>query len=185
MMPRQPSVPNLISTANAIGSPSLANPSGDRSACFLRSLAEVRLGLEPGSGEIVLEHLPDHFLEGDLGAPAQPGPGLAGVASQVGDLRRTEVRLVDLDVVLPVETDQPEGELHELADRPLDTGGDDVIIGFVLLQHHPHRLDVILGVAPVALGIEIPEPEFCGALGEDGGNAPGYLARHEVLAPTR
>src|SRR5438309_9190636 len=124
MMPRQPSVPNLISTANAIGSPSATNPNrraGNRSAGFRRPLAEVRLGLEPGSGEIVLEHLPDHFLEGDLGAPAQPGPGLAGVASQVGDFRRTEVRLVDLDVVLPVETDQPEGELHELADRPLDT----------------------------------------------------------------
>src|SRR5213082_3647516 len=188
MMPRQPSVPNLISTANAIVSPSATNPNrraGNRSAGFRRPLAEVRLGLEPGSGEVVLEHLPDHFLEGDLGTPSQPGPRLTGVAAQVGYLRGTEVRLVHFDVVLPVEADQPEGELYQLADRRLDTGGDDVIIGLVLLQHHPHCLDVILGVAPVALGIEIPEPEFCGALGDDGGNTTGHLARHEVLPATR
>src|SRR2546430_16727273 len=167
-MPRQPSVPNLIWTANAMGSPSATNPNrraGNRSAGFRRRLAQVRLGIEPGSGEVVLQDLTDHFLEGDLGAPAQPGSRLAGVATQVGNLRGTKVRLVHLDMVLPVEPDQPESELDQLADRPLDTGGDDVISGLVLLQHHPHRLDVILGLAPVALGIEIPEPEVWRELG--------------------
>src|SRR5256712_7850945 len=184
MMPRPPSVPNLISTANATASPSATNPSRDRSAGFCRPLAKIRLRFQPGGGEVVLEHLADHFLEGDLRPPAQPGPRLRGVAPQVGNFRGTEVRLVDLDVVLPVEADQPEGERDELQDRPLDPGGDDVIIGPVLLQHHPHRFDVVFGVAPIALGIEISEPESCGALGEDGGDTTGDLARHEVLAAT-
>src|SRR5438445_13584780 len=101
MMPRQPSVPNLISTANAIGSPSATNPNrraGNRAAGFRRPLAEVRLGLEPGSGGVGLQHLPDHFLEGDPGGQAQPGLRLAGVAGQVGSLRGTDVRLVALDL---------------------------------------------------------------------------------------
>src|SRR5438094_1384916 len=112
MMPRQPSVPNLISTANAIGSPSATNPNrraGNRSAGFRRPLAEVRLGLEPGSGEVVLQHLPDHFLEGDPGAPAQPGPLLAPVAAQVRYLRGTEVSVSDLRRGLPVAYRQPRG----------------------------------------------------------------------------
>src|SRR6202165_171245 len=113
-MPRHPSVPNLMSTAIAIGSPSPTNPSRDRSAGFCRTLAEVRLGLEPGGGEVVLEHLPDHLREGDGRPPAQPGACLAGVAAQVRDVRRTEVRLVHLDMVLPVEADQPEGEVRQL-----------------------------------------------------------------------
>src|SRR2546425_9158498 len=148
MMPRHPSVPNLISTANATASPSATNPSRDRSAGFCRPLAKVRLGFQPGGGEVVLEHLADHFLEGDLRSPAQPGPRLAGVAPHVGNFRGTEVRLVDLDVVLPVEADQPEDALHELQDHPLDSGGADVIIWPVLLQHHPHRFDIVFYMAP-------------------------------------
>src|SRR6266852_9915167 len=123
MMPRHPSVPNLISTVNAIGPHPATNPSRDGSAGFCRPLAEVRLGLEPGGGEVVLEHLPDHFRKGDGRPPAQRGTSLAGVAPQVRDVRRTEVRLVHLDMVLPVEADKPEGELRQLPNGPLDAGG--------------------------------------------------------------
>ena len=34
-------------------------------------------------------------------------------------------------------------------------GGDNVVIGLVLLEHHPHGPDVISGETPVALGFEI------------------------------
>src|SRR5216683_5391355 len=117
MMPLHPSVPNFISTAET-------NATRDRSAGFRRRLAEVRLGLEPRGGEVVLEHLPDHFGEGDRRTPAKLGARLARVTSEVGNFRRTEVRLVHLDMVLPVEPDQPEGELRQLTDGPLDAGGD-------------------------------------------------------------
>src|SRR5260370_36598037 len=98
MLPLHPSVPNFISTAET-------NATRDRSAGFRRRLAEVRLGLQPRGGEIVLEHLPDHFREGDRRTPAQLGASLAGGAAEVGNLRRTEVRLVHLDAVLPVAAD--------------------------------------------------------------------------------
>ena len=39
-------------------------------------------------------------------------------------------------------------------------GGDDVIVGLVLLQHQPHRLDVVAGEAPVALGVEVAEEQL-------------------------
>jgi hypothetical protein len=39
-------------------------------------------------------------------------------------------------------------------------GGDDEIVGVVLLEHQPHRLDVVAGEAPVALGIEVAEEQL-------------------------
>ena len=37
---------------------------------------------------------------------------------------------------------------------------DDEIVGLVLLQHEPHRPDVVPGEAPVPLGVEIAEPHL-------------------------
>ena len=36
-----------------------------------------------------------------------------------------------------------------------DIGCDDVVIGRILLQHHPHHAHVVLRMAPVALCIEV------------------------------
>jgi len=61
-----------------------------------------------------------------------------------------------------------------------------MIVGLVLLEHHPHRLDVIARVAPVAFGFEVAEAEFGRALGDDGRHPARHLAGHEVLtAPWR
>ena len=62
---------------------------------------------------------------------------------------------------------------------------DDVIVRLVLLQHQPHRLDIVAGVAPVALGIEVAKPQAVRLAGQDLGDAARHLARHEVLAPAR
>ena len=118
------------------------------------------LGLQPGGGEVVLEHLADHFREADFGTPAETYPGLAGIAAEVGDLGRTEVGLIDLDIVLPLEPDESEGEFNQLPDAPLHTGGDHIVVRLLLLEHQPHGLDIVFGVTPVTLGIEVAEPEF-------------------------
>ena len=64
------------------------------------------------------------------------------------------------DVVLPVEADVLEGDLAELPHRVGLSGRDDVVAGLVLLEHQPHRLDVVAGEAPVALGVEVAEPQL-------------------------
>ena len=43
-----------------------------------------------------------------------------------------------------------ESPLYELAHRVLLAGGDDVVVGLVLLQHQVHGAHVVAGVAPVA-----------------------------------
>ena len=66
-------------------------------------------------------------------------------------------RLVDTNVLLPVETDTSESALDELADAVGLPGRDDVVVWLGLLEHEPHRLDVVGGVTPVPAGIEIAE----------------------------
>ena len=65
-----------------------------------------------------------------------------------------------LHVLLPVEPDVAEGELDELAHGVRLAGGDDVVVGLVLLEHQPHGLDVVAGEAPVALGVEVAEAQL-------------------------
>ena len=38
-----------------------------------------------------------------------------------------------------------------------DVCGNDIVVRCVVLQHHPHHLNVVACVAPVALGIEISQ----------------------------
>ena len=40
------------------------------------------------------------------------------------------------------------------------TSSDDEVLGGVVLQHEPHALDIVTGVAPVAQGTEVPEVEL-------------------------
>ena len=89
-----------------------------------------------------------------------------------------------LGFALPLEFDADivEGELGKLADAVLHARGDDVVLGLARLEDEPHTLDVVLGVAPVAEGVEVAEVEFVlQALGDAGGGE-GDLARDEGLA---
>lgn len=64
----------------------------------------------------------------------------------------------------------------------LHAGGNDEILGLLVLQNQPHALDVILRVAPVAQRGEVTEVELVLlALGYTG-RREGDLARHEGLA---
>ena len=76
-----------------------------------------------------------------------------------------------------------EGLLEELANGVRLPGGHDVVVRRVLLQHPPHRLDVVLGEAPVALGVQVAEVKLAGEPVLDRGHAHRDLAGDEVLAP--
>ncbi len=51
------------------------------------------------------------------------------------------------------------GSVDEVPHAVLHAGGDDEILGFVLLEHEPLHLNEVLGMSPVALGVEIAEVE--------------------------
>src|SRR5262249_49850385 len=129
-------------------------------------------------------------------------PRLAGVAQQLVDLRRSEVAWVDAyhrlagpaieaDLVAPAAapfdsaTDMAECELHELPYRMRLARRQHVVVGLGLLHDQPHAFDIVAGVAPVTLCIEIAEIERLLPVGLDGGNGPRDLACHESLAAHR
>ena len=153
----------------------------------------------------MIDHDLHQFLEGSgVGVPAEFGAGLRGVAPEIDDvggavevggdldegLADEVVGAADADALLvlgfalPLEFDADivEGELGKLADAVLHARGNDVVLGLAGLEDEPHTLDVVLGVAPVAEGIEVAEVEFVlQALGDAGGGE-GDLAGDEGLA---
>jgi hypothetical protein len=82
-----------------------------------------------------------------------------------------------------IELEPIEHEIEELAHRMRLAGRLDIIVGPLLLQHQPHRLDVIAGEARVALRFEVAEDELVLQSELDAGGAAGDFARDEILTP--
>ncbi len=108
--------------------------------------------------------------------------GLGGVADEEVDLGGPEELLVDDDVVLVAETEVLERDGGELTDAVGLAGADDVVVGFGLLEHVPHRGDVVAGEAPVSFGVEVPQRQRVDLAQLDAGRAVGDLAGHELEA---
>jgi hypothetical protein len=77
-----------------------------------------------------------------------------------------------------------EGDVDELAHAVGLTRRDHVVLRLVLLEHQPHGLDVVLGVAPVTLRVEVSEGELLLQAELDRGRTVGDLAGHELQPPT-
>mmetsp|Transcript_8622 Transcript_8622/g.19669 ORF Transcript_8622/g.19669 Transcript_8622/m.19669 type:complete len:344 (-) Transcript_8622:53-1084(-) len=122
----------------------------------------------------MLEHLVHEVLEGGLGHPAGGLLQLGHVTQERVHLRGPEVLWRDLDEHLtrllvdalllharpppdyrPADHLKAEGD--ELTHAVLLVGGDHKILRVLQLQHHPHGLDVVPGVAPVPQGVQVPE----------------------------
>ncbi len=123
--------------------------------------------------------------EVDLGTPAEHRVRLGGIPHQQVDLGGAQEPLVDDDVLLPVQPGGLEGEAAELAHGVRLTRRHDVVVRRVLLQHQPHRPDVVGGVAPVALGVEIAQRQLVVELVGDARHPVGHLARDELEAAAR
>ena len=61
-------------------------------------------------------------------------------------------------------------------------GGDDVVVGPGLLEHQPHRFDVIAGKAPIAFGVQVSQIKFVLQSQFDRRCRPRDLARDESFA---
>src|SRR5712691_2596285 len=135
--------------------------------------------------QVGVDHQADQLGESELGRPSQFLSRLRGVTLEEVDLRRTPKARVDDDVPLPVEARVPERQLDELLHRVGLARGDHVIVRVLLLEHEPHGLDVVAGVAPVAPGLEVAEPQLRLETALDARHPVGHLAGDELEAAPR
>mmetsp|Transcript_33862 Transcript_33862/g.106059 ORF Transcript_33862/g.106059 Transcript_33862/m.106059 type:complete len:379 (+) Transcript_33862:154-1290(+) len=172
-------------------------------ASAISHLLRLLRQLEAALPHVEVQHLPDQLLEGGLHGPAGRLRQLGHVAEEGVHLRGPEVLggdlhhhlprgLVDalLLQALPAPGDRLaahlEAERHELADRVLLARGDHKVFRRLLLEHQPHRLDVVPRVPPVPQRVEIPQDEPVPAACHDVGHVGGDLLRHKgASAPRR
>ena len=148
------------------------------------------------------DHFTAELLERVSGLPAQDTLCFRGIADEEFDLGWAEIAGVNGDadgaggfvnalfidaLALPIQRDAHLGECHvdEVADGDCAASGENVVIRGVLLEHAPHAFDVVLGVAPVALRVEVAEVQGVLQAEVDAGHAAGDLAGHERLAAKR
>src|SRR3954454_15762607 len=130
--------------------------------------------------EVRVHHQADERLEARSRLPAELVPRLRVVADQMLHLGWAQVARVDPNVLLWIQVHLVEGHVHQLAHAVRLPGGDHVVVGLVLLEHQPHGLYVVLRVAPVPFGVEVPERQLLLEAELDGGRRVAHLAGHEL-----
>ena len=130
----------------------------------------------PLSGfQVRRNHLFDKLVEVGAWGPAEFALSLGRITKKGLHLSGAEVAWIDgnddvaVRVIgffveagpLPGKTQlQPSSTmLDELAHAVLLASSNDIVLRFLLLEHQPLHLDVIAGVAPIALGVEVAHVE--------------------------
>ena len=70
-----------------------------------------------------------------------------------------------------LQVDAGEGRVDEVPDRVRDAGADHEVVRLVPLEHQPHRLDVLLRVAPVPADVEVAQDQLVAQAELDPGDA--------------
>jgi O-antigen/teichoic acid export membrane protein len=179
--------PQLIS-ANGLRRP--ADPSRTRPQ-------PIRLGCL----QIGADHLANQLSERRPRPPTELGGGLARVTEQRIDFGWAEIPVVDGDDALtgcvvaaflgagsaPRNADPKLSRRHldEVSNAVLVPGCNDEVLRHFLLQHQPHRLDVVFGVAPVSFRVQIAEIQTLLRAELDLRQCSRDLSRDEILAANR
>ena len=137
------------------------------------------------SPQVGVNHHLDQRFERHRRLPAQFGAGAGRIGDQQVDFGRPIELRVDDHVLAPVEADVRERHFHQLLHRVGLAGADDVVLRRVLLQHAPHRVDVVAGESPVALGIEVAHAQLGRQTELDACHGVRDLASHELDAASR
>jgi hypothetical protein len=113
--------------------------------------------------------------------PAQFLFGFAVVANQEINFGRPVISRIDFDMLFPIKTGMLECNIEKLADGVRFIGRDHIIVRLILLQHHPHGLDIFLRVTPVTLGVQVAEVQLILKTGLDVSDRAGDFARDECF----
>jgi hypothetical protein len=140
--------------------------------------------LPPRDFDIMLDHHIYERGERNSRLPGEHFARLARIAEKHINLSRPEIPLIDLDVSPPVQASSREGELDDVAHTVRLPRGNDIVIGVLLLQHQPHRLDIVGSKTPIAPRFEVSEVELVLQSLTDPADGPSYFPRYEGLAAT-
>ena len=175
-----------------------------RAGRYLGLLSLGILGNAPDHLEVLLNHLLYQVVERGAELPSKMLLGLGGVTEEKLNLGGSEVAGVNLHklaaligginsdlidgsgLASPLDggADNLEGLLDKFTDGVGLSSGEDVVIRLVLLEHAPHALDVVAGVAPITLGVDVAEVEALVDALVDAGDGGGDLTGDEGLATT-
>src|SRR5579862_8813745 len=117
---------------SAAGSPAASPARAGFSVVMAFSLTSVAVSSQ--IVEVGVHHHVHQLAEAHARLPAEQAPGLRGVAAQFVDLGGAEVARIDLDARLPVELDARERLVEKVAHRARLAGGDDEVLGAIVLQ---------------------------------------------------
>src|SRR5437868_9669548 len=135
--------------------------------------------------KVPVHHLFDQAFERPPVFPAELFLSLSCVALEQADIRGTEKRRVLDDISVGLQSNAIESNVDEFANGVRLAAGDDVIVRLLLLQHGPHRDDVVSGVPPVATRVQISEIQLVGQTQLDLRNMRGDLSRHKFVPAAR
>lgn len=83
------------------------------------------------------------------------------------------------------DTDMSESLLDEFTNGVGLSSSENEIIRFVLLKHSPHSLDVVTGVSPITLGVQVTEVEALLLTERDFGDGTRDLSGDESSSTSR
>src|ERR1035441_267377 len=156
-------------------------------------------GFSGDSFQIRVQHIGDQFGKRDRVLPSQNPVLLGSVAQEQVDLSWPEIAAVDLhqqdaaggidahlvnSLALPFDlaAHLQEGQFYVLAHAMRFTRRQDVIVRRILLHNPPHAFHVVSRMAPVALGVQIPDIEPILHAQVNSGHRASYLPCDEGLA---
>ena len=141
-------------------------------------------------GELLLFHAPGIYRVKDV-MPKLTTKGVCWYFRPNRDIKGQQIAVAWFTSVgvlaherLPVvDADLGERSLDKLTHRVRLPGGDDVVVGLVLLQHQPHRPHVVAGVAPVPFGVERSHHQLVLQSELDPSRCIGHLPRRRTRSP--
>ena len=104
---------------------------------------------------------PGELFEAHFRLPAKLLLCFGRVADETIDLGRANEARIDHDVgLVRAEPCCLERHAQKIANAVRLARCDDVVIRFVLLQHHPHRANIVAGESPIAMRVKVAETQL-------------------------
>src|ERR1700733_10705146 len=134
---------------------------------------------------IAVDHHFDEPFEGNFWMPAYCPARLGAVAAQMLHICGPQQLRVYFDMVSIVQSSMGKCDFQQTPYAMRLAGGDYIIVGLFLLQHEPHRTNIISGETPVPFGIKVSHLELVLKSQLDPGHIVCHAATHELNTAAR